>query len=94
MGLTPRLGRSPREGLGNLLQCSWLENSMGRGAWRAAVHGTAKRLCTHTHTHETFSTIIYMVLDQTQGDGELKTLLIALGFTWLFDFVIVELTFL
>ena len=38
---------------------------------------------TYTHTHETLGTIIYMVLDQTQGDGELKTLLIALGFTWL-----------
>ena len=48
MGLIPRLGRSPREGLGNLLQCSWLENSMDRGAWQAVVHGSAKT----GHTHE------------------------------------------
>ena len=35
-------GRSPREGHGNLLQYSCLENSMDRGAWWAAVHGVAK----------------------------------------------------
>ena len=31
-GLIPGLGRSPREGNGNPLQYSFLENSMGRGA--------------------------------------------------------------
>ena len=30
-------GRSPGGGNGNLLQYSCLENSMGRGAWRATV---------------------------------------------------------
>ena len=34
-------GRSPEEGNGNPLQCSCLENSMDRGAWRATVHGLA-----------------------------------------------------
>ena len=34
-------GRSPREGHGNLLQYSCLENSMDRGAWWATVHGVA-----------------------------------------------------
>ena len=41
-GLIPGLGRSPREGNGNLLKYSCLENSMDRGAWRAVVHGVAK----------------------------------------------------
>ena len=27
----------------NLLQCSCLKNSLGRGAWRAIVHGVTKR---------------------------------------------------
>ena len=36
------LERSPGEGNGNLLQCSCLENSMERGAWRATVHGVTK----------------------------------------------------
>ena len=36
------LGRSPGEGNGNPLHYSSLENSMDRGAWRAAVHGVAK----------------------------------------------------
>ena len=38
----PGSGGSPREGDGNPLQYSCLENPMDRGAWRAAVHGVAK----------------------------------------------------
>ena len=40
--LIPGLGRSPGEGNGNPLQYPCLENLLGRGAWRAAVHGVAK----------------------------------------------------
>ena len=36
------LGRSPGEENGYPLQYSFLEDSMDRGAWRAAVHGVAK----------------------------------------------------
>ena len=35
--LIPGLGRSPREGNGNLLQYSCLENPMDRGVWWATV---------------------------------------------------------
>ena len=42
MGLIPRLGRSPGEGNGNLLQYSCLENSMDRRAWWTTVHGVAE----------------------------------------------------
>ena len=35
-------GRSPGEGNGNSLQYFCLENSMDRGAWKAAVQGVAK----------------------------------------------------
>ena len=48
-------GRSPREGNGNLLQYSCLENPMDRGAWRAAVHRVAKsqtQLSTHAQLGE------------------------------------------
>ena len=38
-GSIPGLGRSPGEGNGYPLQYSHLENSMGRGGWRATVHG-------------------------------------------------------
>ena len=41
-GSIPGSGRSPREGNGNPLQCSCLENPMDRRAWRAAVHGVTK----------------------------------------------------
>ena len=41
LGSIPRSGRSPGEGNGTPLQCSCLENPMGGGAWRAAVHGVA-----------------------------------------------------
>ena len=37
-GSIPVLGRCPREGHGNPLQYSCLENSMNRGAWWATVH--------------------------------------------------------
>ena len=33
LGLIPGSGRSPREGNGNPLQCSCLENPMHRRAW-------------------------------------------------------------
>ena len=42
MGSIPRLGRSPREGNGNLLQYSCLENPMDREAWWVALPGVAK----------------------------------------------------
>ena len=42
LGLIPGLGRSPGGRHGNSLQYSCLENSMGRGAWRAAVHGVTR----------------------------------------------------
>ena len=39
LGSIPGSGRSPGEGNGNLLQYSYLENPMDRGAWQATVHG-------------------------------------------------------
>ena len=39
LGSIPGSGRSPREGNGNPLQYSCLENSMDRGAFGATVHG-------------------------------------------------------
>ena len=42
LGSIPGSGRYPREGNGNPLQYSCLENCMDRGAWWAAVHGVAK----------------------------------------------------
>ena len=41
-GSIPGLGRSSGVGNGNPLQCSYLENSMDRGVWRAIVSGVAK----------------------------------------------------
>ena len=35
-------GRSPKEGHGNPLQYSCLENSMDKGTWWATIHGVAK----------------------------------------------------
>ena len=41
-GFNPWVRKTPREGNGNPLQYSCLENSMGKGSWRAIVHGVAK----------------------------------------------------
>ena len=43
VGLIPGSGRSRGGGDSNPLQYSHLENPMDRGAWRATVHGVAKR---------------------------------------------------
>ena len=40
--LIPGLGRSSGVGNGYLLQYSYLENFMDRGAWQAIVHAVAK----------------------------------------------------
>ena len=45
-GWIPGSGRSPAAGNGNPLQSSSLENSMGRGAWRATVLGVAESYTT------------------------------------------------
>ena len=50
-GSIPRSGRSPREGNGNPLQHSCLENSMDRRAWRAVVCGAAKSQTQWGRTH-------------------------------------------
>ena len=42
LGLIPRSGRSPREGNGNPLQYSCLENPMDRGTRQAIVHRVAR----------------------------------------------------
>ena len=46
LGLIPGSERSTREGNGNPLQDSCLENPMYRGAWQATVHGVATELDT------------------------------------------------
>ena len=42
VGSTPRSGRSPGEGNGNLLLYSCPGNPMDRGAWWPTVHGVMK----------------------------------------------------
>ena len=52
-------GASPGEGNGYPLQCSCLENSMDRGAWRAIFHGVANSLGT---TEEILHTISFDII--------------------------------
>ena len=66
-GSTPGLGRSPGERNGNPLQCSCLENPMGRGAWEATVHGVAKswtRLSDFTSFHfkPRYNEVLYLLM--------------------------------
>ena len=42
MGSIPGIERSPGVGNGNLLQYSWLENSMDRRTWWVAVYRVTK----------------------------------------------------
>ena len=52
-GSVPACGRSSREGNGNRIQYSCLENSMDRAAWWAIGHQVARSLSTAQHS--TFS---------------------------------------
>ena len=44
MGLIPGSERSPGEGHGNPLQCSYLENSVDRGAWGGLLSMGSQRV--------------------------------------------------
>ena len=66
-GLILGLGRFCRNG--NLLQYSCLENSTGRGAWQAIVHGVAKSRtqlsdCVCTYGHIYTSEFYYSALEK------------------------------
>ena len=75
-----------REGDGTPLQYSCLENPMGRGAWRAAVHGVAEgqtRLSNFTftfHSHAleketaTHSSILAWEIPWTEEPGRLQSM--------------------
>ena len=57
-GSIPGLEGSPREGNGNLLQYSYLENPIDREAWRAIVPGVAKRLDTTLQLNNHWITLL------------------------------------
>ena len=64
-GLTLGLGRSPGGGNSDLIQYSFLENSMDRGSWQAIVHRAAKsktRLSDWVYTHNLKIFKLYSVL--------------------------------
>ena len=51
-----------REGNGDPLHCSCLENSMDRGAWRATVRGVTKSdRVEHRRVHLMFSSSTFIV---------------------------------
>ena len=56
LGSISGLGRSPGEGNGYQLQ-DWLDNSMDRGAWQAAVHRVTKSLTQLSDFHFHFGVI-------------------------------------
>ena len=59
--LIPGSGRSPREGNGNPLQYSCLENSLDRGAWWATFHGLTKSQMTGcTCMHCSYIHVLYI----------------------------------
>ena len=63
----PWLGRSSGAGNGNPLQYSCLENSMGRGAWWAIVHGVAKNQTQLKHSCYYLDTSLRMTVPVFQS---------------------------
>ena len=72
-GSIPGSGRSPREGNGNPIQYSCLENPLDRGVWRAVVYRVAKSwtklkwLSTHTHSYLPICGVLSMTPDLLWG---------------------------
>ena len=62
LGSIPGSGRSPREGHGNPLQYSCLENPMDGGAWWAKVHGITKSRTQLSNFTFTFTFILMVVV--------------------------------
>ena len=64
---------SPGGGHGSPLQYSCLENSMGRGAWRATVHGGPKGSdpTEYTHTHR-YKIKFYITVEKLENSGKYK----------------------
>ena len=60
-GSIPGSGRSPGVGNGNLLQYSYLGNTMDRGAWQATVHGSQSHDLV-TKQHQTYFTTLTFFL--------------------------------
>ena len=87
----PGLGRSPREGNGNPLQYSCLENSMDRETWWATVHGVAK---SQTQLNAYASVLFYPGWDQALSAGtmfgNLKLFFYNLHITMMSDVTIKE----
>ena len=61
MGSIPGLGRSPRNGNGNLFQYSCLENPIDRGVLQTAVHGITERVGHDLATKATTVSIIFHI---------------------------------
>ena len=77
LGLIPGSGRSPREGNGNPLQQSCLENPVDRGAWWATAQmshkesGTTEQLThTHIHTHPHTHELLWQSMRRSTGYRE------------------------
>ena len=70
-GSTSGLGRSPGEGHGNPLQCSYPKNPMDGGAWQATAHGVTKRGHRTEHIDSRSGTVVWLFGRCIQGSSGL-----------------------
>ena len=73
-GLITGSGRSPKEGNGNPLQYSCLENSMDWRAWLATVHGVAKSWTQMSNFTFTFFPMLKSLLANAGDMGSIPSL--------------------
>ena len=77
-GLIPGLGRSPREGDGNPLQYSCLENPMNRGAWWHSLWGSKELDMTEQLTPSLHFQLVPLILPQLEPSFPIREV-----FPWL-----------
>ena len=69
------VGKIPWRGNGNPLQYSCLENSMGRGAWWAAVHGVTKESNTTQQLNNNNKVMMHICI-HLHGGGKVQNILL------------------
>ena len=88
-GSVPESVGYPEGGYGNVLQYSWLENSMDRGTWQAMVHRVRARHnrsdLTHMHVCVCVCVCVYMCVCIYEGSWCLLVLFNIIGHSYVLD---------
>ena len=82
-GSIPGLGRSSGEGNGNHLWYTWLEDSMGRGAWWATVNGSQRVQHDWVTKHQSTSCFYTQLATKGTPEFRMEKILLKYSMLWI-----------